>query len=280
MGDAVESLWTYWYGHPEALIGVLILQGLYLLGVGPVRERYGLAEDVDARQVATFTAGVFLFLVAEVSPLHVLSDRYLFSAHMLQHVIITLLAPPLIVLGTPHWLVRFLLRPAWAFRLARVLTHPILAFAAFNLVFSMWHIPALYTVAVEHHWVHFGQHLLLVSTALLMWWPIASTLPELPKLSYPFQMAYLFLLSVAQIIVFGIITFSREPIYQWYAHTPRLWNISPLTDQQIGGIIMKVGSSVVFLTLFVIAFFRWFNQEEQKARIQEALEIERQREDR
>ena len=99
-----------------------------------------------------------------------------------------------------------------------------------------------------------------------MWWPIAGTLPEIPRLSYPATMAYLFLLSIAPIIVFAPITFAREPLYQWYVGAPRIWAISPVLDQQLGAIIMKLGSGIFFLVLIVVAFFRWYGREEENTR--------------
>ena len=260
------SIWTHWHGHPDALIGLALLQGAYLLGVGPLRERYGLADGIDPRQVATFTTGVLVIFLSLLSPLHVLSDTYLFSAHMLQHVLLTLVAPPLLILGTPDWLLRPLLRPNVAFRLARLATHPVGAFAIFNLVFSMWHIPSLYNLSVTNHGVHIGEHLLFIGTALLMWWPIASTMPELPRISPPLQMGYLFLLSIAQLLVFANVTFASEPLYQWYVEAPRIWGVTALADQQIGAIIMKMGGAAIFLTLIIVIFFRWFQHEEHKNR--------------
>ena len=266
MDEAVESVWAHWHAHPDALIGLAALQGAYLLIVGPLRERHRLADYVDPRQAATFTAGVLVIFVAIASPIHVLSDSYLFSVHMLQHVLLTLVAPPLLILGTPDWVIRPLLRPNWAFRMARVATFPVVAFALFNLIFSMWHIPAIYNTSVTHHWVHIGEHLVFIGAATLMWWPIVSTMPELPRLSYPFQLAYLFLLSVAQLILFAPITFSKEPLYEWYVNAPRIWDVSPLVDQQIGGIIMKMGGAAIFMPLIIVTFFRWFSQEEKRTR--------------
>ena len=268
MDPALESIWTHWHGHPDALIGLAIVQGAYLLGVGPLRERYNLADSIEPRQIATFTAGMAVIFIALLSPIHVLSDNYLFSMHMVQHVLLTLVAPPLLILGTPDWLIRPLLRPNLAFRAVRLATHPIVAFALFNMIFSIWHIPALYATSLNNHWVHIGEHLLFMGTAVIMWWPIVSMMPELPRLSYPIQMGYLFLLSLAQIIVFAIITFAREPLYEFYVNAPRIWGISPLLDQQLGAIIMKIGGGALFLTLFIIIFFRWFKQEEEINRIE------------
>lgn len=244
-------------------MSLILVQGAYLLGVGPLRERYGLAESVEPRQVATFSAGILVIFFAILSPLHVLADDVLFSAHMVQHVLLTLVAPPLLILGTPDWLIRPLLRPNWAFRTARFVTMPILAFLMFNFLFSAWHIPALYESAIRNDWLHIVEHTTMTATALLMWWPLMSLLPELPSLPYLLQLAYLFALSIAQIIVFATIVFAQSPIYQIYVDAPHLW-LSPLADQQIGGIIMKVGGGALFLTIFVIVFFKWYAQEEVK----------------
>ena len=266
LSDVVGPLWTHWHGHAEALIGLAALQGAYLVAVGPLREKYDLADDVDPRQVATFTAGVLVLFIALLSPIHVLSDSYLFSAHMLQHVLLTLVAPPLLILGTPDWLLRRILRGDLAFLMVRYATHPVVAFALFNIIFSMWHIPSLYNTSVTNHAVHIFEHLLFIGTAVLMWWPIFSMMPELPRLSYPLRIAYLFLLSIAQIIVFAPITFANEPLYEWYVSAPRIWGISPVVDQQVGAIIMKLGGGVIFLALLVAIFFRWFRREEERGK--------------
>ena len=256
------SIWFHWHAHPDALIGLAIVQGLYLFGVGPLRQRHGLAESVEPRQVATFTVGIMVIFVALLSPLHVLSDSYLFSAHMVQHVLLTLVAPPLLILGTPDWLVRRILRPDPLFIAARIVTHPIVAIVLFNIIFSLFHMPSLYNVSVTNHLVHIVEHLVFIGTALIMWWPLVSTMPELPRLSYPLQMVYLFGMSVAQIVVFGPVTFSQEPLYQWYVDAPRLWSLTALSDQQIGAVIMKVGGGVLFMTLLIVAFYRWYKSAE------------------
>ena len=265
MSDAAGAIWTHWHGHPDALIGLAALQLLYLAGVGPLRERYGLADSVDPRRIATFTLGVLVIFFSLLSPLHVLSDQYLFSAHMVQHVLLTLAAPPLLILGTPDWLIRPLLRPNIAFRLARLLTNPVVAFFVFSIVFSVWHVPGLYNLSVTNHGIHIFEHLLFIGTAVLMWWPLTSMMPELPRISYPLGMLYLFLLSIAQLIVFAPITFAPEPIYEWYANAPRIISaITPVVDQQIGAIIMKIGGGALFLILIIVLFFRWYNREEER----------------
>lgn len=263
-----DSLWFQWQAHTDVLIGLSLLLGVYLIGIGPIRTRYNLAEEVSSQKIATFTTGVIVLAVAFTSPIHILSEKYLFSMHMLQHVLITLIAPPLIILGTPDWLIRPLIKPYLALRLAKVLTNPFVAFAAFNLVFALWHIPELYNASLRHDGVHAAEHILMISTAILAWWPLTSNLPELPRLAYHFQMGYLFFMSLAQIIVFGVITFATEPIYNFYIVAPRVWGISALVDQQIGAIIMKVGGGLLFLTILISVFFKWAAQEQNKDKLE------------
>jgi len=136
------------------------------------------------------------------------------------------------------------------------------AFLVFTGMFSIWHIPALYNLSVTNHGIHILEHVLFMSAAVLMWWPVTSTMPELPRLSYPLQIIYFFLLSIAQLILFAPIAFAREPIYEWYAAAPRIWSVSAVSDQQIGAIIMKMGGGGLFMVLIIITFFKWFNSEE------------------
>ena len=261
MGELASSIWLHWHGHPDAVIGLIILQSVYLFAIGPVRKKYGLSPNLSPKQPLLFTTGVLVIFLSLLSPLHIMSDDYLFSAHMVQHVLLTLVSPPLLILGTPEWLISPVVRKSVVLlSISKVIIHPVSAVVIFNLVFSVWHLPVLYGLSVSYHSVHVGEHLLFMVVAFVMWWPICSKVPELPRLSYPLQLIYLFVMSLAQIIVFGIITFAPEPIYDHYVNAPRLWNITPLVDQQIGGIIMKVGSGFLFLTLIIIVFFKWFEE--------------------
>jgi putative membrane protein len=264
--ESIRPIWTHWHGHVEVVLGLALLEGAYLFGVGPLRERWNLADEVDPKKIATFTAGVLVIFFSLLSPLHILGDHYLFSAHMTQHVLLTLVAPPLLILGTPDWLIRPLLRPNLSFYVWRFVTRPVVAVLVFNLVFALWHVPDLYNLSVTVHAVHVTEHLLFIGAAMLMWWPLTSSMPELPRLPYSLQMVYLFVLSITQIFVFVFVTFSKQPLYEWYVKAPQIWVISPLVDQQIGGIIMKVGGSILFLTLIVVAFFKWYNDEERRTK--------------
>ena len=259
LASATSFSWADWHGHPTILLGLLLLEGLYLLAIWPQRREY-------RGHIATFSSGVAVLFVALHSPLHELSDHYLFSAHMVQHLLLQLVAIPLLILGTPGWILRPLLCQILIAKLWRLAVHPVAAFLVFNGILLLWHLPTMYDVALRHHGIHILQHIMFIGSAVLMWWPVLSTLPEHPRLAYPWQILYLFLLSLLPAIVGAFITFSGSVVYPVYADATRLWGISPISDQQMAGLIMKIAGSLVFWLVLIIVFFKWFNQEEAEAR--------------
>ena len=257
-----EFSWTAWHGHPSVIIGLLLLLGLYLMGVGPLRRRYQWAEEVDSNKVALFLTGVLVLFLALISPLHELGDNYLFSAHMVQHLLLTLIVPPMLLVGTPPWLIRPLLAPPKVMRVARILTMPVLAFVLFNLVFALWHVPALYELALRERNIHIVEHLMFLVAAVIMWWPILSPLPELPRAPYLVQMGYLFVQPTVPSILGAVITFADGVLYDWYAEAPRIWELSAHTDQQLGGVIMWLPGGLAFLITLAVVFLVWASQQE------------------
>ena len=258
---SVDFSWTAWHGHPSVVIGLLVVTGAYLVWVGPLRRRLGVVEAVGAGRVTMFLSGILVLFVALVSPLHELGDDYLFSAHMVQHLLLTLVVPPLLLLGTPGWLLRpFLLSPK-VYRAARLVTLPVIAFILFNTVFVIWHVPALYDLALRERGIHILEHLMFIGAGVIVWWPILSPLPELPRASYMMQMLYLFVQPTVPSVLGAMITFSGKVLYEWYAEAPRLWDISPHTDQEIGGVIMWVPGGLAFLIVLIVVFLVWAAQE-------------------
>ena len=266
MPDQVaEFSWTTWHGHPSVVIGLLALTGIYLLGVGPLRQRFGWADEVKAWQVTVFLLGILVIFIAVLSPLHELGDNYLFSAHMLQHLLLILVAPPMLIMGTPGWLLRPLVSRTWALETARFLTKPVVAFVIFNVVIVFWHLPLLYELALRERGIHILEHLMFLASAAIMWWPILSPLPEVPRASYMVQMLYLFVQPTVSSILGAVITFSDGILYSWYAEAPRIWSISAHDDQQIGGVIMWVPGGLAFLLTLVVVFLIWAGQEKTQA---------------
>ena len=260
----VDVQWWVWHWHPDLYTGLLLLAGVYLLFTGPLRYRIRAPElpGPNGWQVASFLTGVLLLLFALAGPIHELSDNYLFSAHMAQHMLITLVVPPLLLLGTPGWLIEPLVGTGSVLRLGRLLTFPPLAFLLFTVVFAVWHFPVFYDGALNAHIFHILEHLLFLSTAVIAWWPILSPMPSLPPLSYPGQLLYLVLMSISQTPLFAVITFSSQTFYPFYEAAPRVIDLSPIADQQLGGIIMKVSWLIVFVPAICLVFLRWFHREE------------------
>ena len=165
-----------WNWEPSLLIGLALQAGVYLACVGPLRHLFPGSEPVSPGRIQTFLLGNLVLFVALVSPLDTLGDVYLLSAHMIQHLLITLIAPPLLLAGTPRWLFRPLLRLPYALQVGRVITHPVFAFLVYNIVFTGWHLPVLYEATLHSLPIHILEHIMFIVTATLTWWPIFSPL--------------------------------------------------------------------------------------------------------
>jgi putative membrane protein len=253
--------WSAWSGDGILRGGLLLLAGTYLLGVGPLRRRFNLGPPVSRVRIALYLSGVFFLLVALEGPIHELSDNYLFSAHMVQHMLLIYAAPPLMLLGMPGWLLRPVLRVPGVLPVARTMTRPIPALVMFNVVFSAYHVPLYYNAVVSNHSLHIAAHLAFIVLAMITWWPILSPMAELPPLSYPLRMLYVFAQTLSGFLVGAFITNATTVLYPFYADAPRTWGLSPMDDQKIGGLIMWVIGGVYLLLVFTAIFFTWARAE-------------------
>ncbi|MBA3344187.1 MAG: cytochrome c oxidase assembly protein [Gemmatimonadales bacterium] len=251
-----------WSLHPSVFIGTGLLGALYFYGIGPLRRRWNLGPPAEPWQVASFSAGLLVLLVSLNGPMHDLSDYYLFSAHMVQHLLLTLLLPPLLIAGIPGWLLRPLLRNPGVLRAARMLTRPVVAALIYSLTIAVWHLAPYYDLMMRSHNVHIATHLMFMVAATIMWWPVMSPVPELPRLPYGVGMLYLFLVGIPMQVVAALITLSDQVLYPWYASAPPTWGLSPLDDQRLGGLLMWVpGNLWMFLAIGVL-FFKWAKETE------------------
>lgn len=249
--------WTEWKLYPDFLSGWLVFGGLYFLLIGPLRKHFRDSTPVPGWRVASFVAGLLVMLVALQGPLHELSDYFLFSMHMVQHLLVILIMPPLLLAGIPGWLVRPVIRPRPIYKVARWLTIPLVAFALNNVIFAIWHFPVPYDLMMRDHDVHVLMHLMIMVTGTIMWWPVMSPLPELPRIAPPLQMIYLFVLGIPMMVVAALITFSGEAMYSWYVEAPRISSLSALDDQRLGGAIMWVPGALVLWIAITTVYFRW-----------------------
>ena len=247
----VTLSWWRWSVHPSTAVGIAALGALYLWAA------HRLGRQPTLPQKIYFFAGLLVMFASLNGPIHDLSDDYLFSAHMVQHLLLTLAMPPLLLAGVPGWMLRPLVNRRGVAPVARFFTRAPIAFVTFNLVIAAWHLPPLYNSAMAHHNIHILEHLMFMAAAVLMWWPLASQLPELPRLAYPGQMLYSFLMSLPMSIIAVYIAMSDHVLYPAYTAAPRVLPISPLEDQLLGALIMWIPGGIIFYIIMTVVFFKW-----------------------
>ena len=252
--------WMHWTVHPSTVIGIAALGALYAWRARAIGAR---VRPTTAQRVA-FGLGLVVLFAALNGPIHDLSDSYLFSVHMVQHLLLTMLVTPLLIIGTPASMLRPALARPRVLALAKRITTGPAAFALFNVTLIAWHLPPLYNLAMRNHDVHIAQHLCFLVTSVLMWWPLLSRVPELPALSRPLQLLYICLLMIPMSVIGMMITYADEILYPAYETAPRMWGLSPLEDQLIGGLIMWIPGSLIYIALLTVVFFRWAKEAEKE----------------
>ena len=269
--DIGANFWlTQWNWQPSIIIGTVVIIGLYIYAVGPLREKYYPAELVRTGQAVAFFLGVYFIFFALVSPIDELGDYYLFSAHMVQHLFLTIIGPPLMIAGLPGWLLQPLLKRRILLRVGRFFTYPAVAFVLFNVNFWLWHAPALYDATLYDPTLHLLEHVTYIVTGVLYWWPVFSPLTEgWPRLSMGGRLLYIFLGGMPSVLLGAGLTFS-EPLYEPYIHAPRIWGLSPIMDQQVGGLIMWVPANIAYIIVASVIFLRWMQAQDSKQRADEA----------
>jgi putative membrane protein len=253
-----------WTPHPDVWLLIGTIAVLYVLAItrlGPRVAPTGVPV-VTRFQVVSFFGGVATLLVASDWPIHDLGERYLFSVHMIQHSAYAIIAAPLLLIGTPTWLARWILTPRWFMKSVRYMSRFIPATLLFNFVVIFIHIPSVVNVSLHHALVHFAVHTLVVVSSLIVWMPLLSPLPEVPRLPPLGRMLFLFMQTVVPMVPASFLTFGETPLYKYYEHVPRLWNISALDDMRMAGLIMKIVVGFFLIIVIGIVFFRWYDAEE------------------
>lgn len=262
--------WRHWHNEPWLVGGLVVLGWAWAIAAGPARARLaqrGAAASPGAeipfprRHAVRFYLALLCFYLAVGSPLDQVAERFLFSAHMLQHQLLIYPAAILFLLGLPPWMADALLdRPALR-TFGRFLTHPLIAGLAFTLVVGGWHAPWLYDLALRDKTVHVVEHLMFFAAGLLYWWPILSPSRAFPPISHGAQMLYLVGVLIAMTPVFAYITFSGDVLYPTYEFAPRLFaRFSAKDDQLLAGVSMKLVGMGVALATFGVAFYRWYEE--------------------
>jgi putative membrane protein len=250
-----------WSLHPSVLLGVALLGALYLWGIGLARRRHALGPPAEPWRPVCFLGGLAVLLGSLNGPIHDLSDSYLFSVHMAQHLLLTMVLPPLLIAGVPGWLLEPALKREGVRAVGRVLTHPVMAGVVFSVILLVWHTVPAYDLMMRDHDVHVVTHLLFMAGAVILWWPVMSPTPLLPRLGPGMAMLYLFLVQLPMQLLGAIITFADTPLYTWYVSAPRTWGLSALDDQKLGGLLMWVPGNLWIWGAMSLLFFRWARQE-------------------
>lgn len=250
------------------VLGLVALQACYVLSTGRFRARFAGSSPVSVSRQWLFGGGVAVLFLALASPLHALSERYLFTAHMVQHLLLTLVAAPLLLAGTPGWLLRAILSTTRLTGVTRFLLHPVVAFLTFNVVFLVAHLPGLYEQALALEPLHAVEHQLFLATAVVFWLPVLSPLPDaLPRYPVVGQILYFFAQMFPSTLLGALLTHAERPLYPTYDLAPRIVpGLEPLADQQIGGLLMWVGGGTYFVVAAGVVFFLWAQREEMENR--------------
>ena len=256
----------HWHPHVDvwALIGAFAV--LYALAVRRERARRPGEQVVGRFQLGCFAAGLGVMWLASDWPVHDVAEGYLYSAHMVQHLLLTLVVALLLLGGIPAWMARTLVGRGRLLRVVRSLSRPVFGLIQFNLVLVLSHWPVVVEATVRYHPLHFVAHAVLLASAVLMWMPVASPLPEIRRIKPPAQMLYLFLQTIVPTVPASFLTFNDRPLYAIYAELPRLWGISALTDQQSAGLIMKIAGGLFLWGVISVIFFRWYEAEERRTK--------------
>lgn len=255
-----------WQPHPD----VWLLFGLTLAGYWVAIARLGPRLVPSGRPVVTplqavsFTAGALSLLLVSVWPIHDVAEQHLFSAHMIQHLVEMMVAPPLLLVGVPAWLARWLLTPRWLLRMVRFGSRLVPSLVLFNAALVWGHSPFVMEWQLSSGLAHFFVHVVITAAAIVAFMPVLSPLPEVPRLTPPLRMLYLFLLGVVPTVPASFLTFGDRPLYGVYEDLPRLWGVSALDDMRVGGLIMKIAGGAILWVIIATIFFRWYAEEEDR----------------
>ena len=261
-GTSFASPWAF-NAHPEIWLLVAFFVGAYIYMARVIGPRAVAAgeQPVTRRQVVSFIGAIGLFWFAADWPVHDLAEGYLYSVHMFQHMVFSYFVPPLALMSIPTWMATAIVGGprTGSYRVFKFFTTAVIAGVIFNLAVMILHIPTMVNASAENGLLHYLLHLLVISTALLMWCPVVGPFEEL-RISHLGKCIYLFLMSVVPTVPAGWLTFAEGTVYKHYDQPVRVWGLSPTEDQQIAGAIMKIGGGMFLWSIVVFLFFKRFTR--------------------
>ena len=247
------------------LAPLVLAAGMVVLRARTLRRR---RTPVPAWRLVTFFGGLAVLGLVLAPPLHELADERLFSAHMLQHVLLGDIAALLVLVGLTGPLLRPVLALPAVARL-RVLAHPAVALPVWALNLYAWHLPALYEAALRSDGIHALQHMLFFGCGVLMWAPVIETLPAPVWFGTGWKLGYIVIVRMLETVLGNVFFWAGEPLYETYEGAERVWGISPLADQGIAGGIMMIEGSLVTIAALAWLFLKLAAEGELRQRLLE-----------
>ncbi len=235
-----------------ALVAVLVTSYLILTKRG---RRFG--EPSDRRRLYLYLGGVTVFWLAADWPLAAIGAGYLLSAHTLQYMLFVFAVPPLIIAGLPPWLMRAGLRLPLVEPLARFFSRPLQAFLTFNFVLLASHMPDVVDGLTVTQFGSFAVNMAWIFSGFVFWWQIIGPLPELEPMPYPGRLLFLLANIIVPTVPASFLTFAQYPVYSLYELAPPLGGLTPVEDQRIAALIMKVLGGLIIIGIGGVLFFRW-----------------------
>jgi cytochrome c oxidase assembly factor CtaG len=257
---AQDTAWSWtWQPYPGVWLMVAVLIGARLLAVKYWAPATG---ESDGGRAAVYVLGVAVLWIAADWPIGPLGAGYLLSVHTVQYVLFAFVAPPLLISGTPRWLLRRMIRPRWTFKIAWALSRPLVAFLCFNVVLLATHMPSVVDGLTASQLGSFAVDMSWLIAGLVFWWPILGPLPELKPMPYPGRIVYLIANVFIPTVPAAFLTYARYPIYALYELAPPMSGLSAVEDQQIAGMIMKIVGGFIVFGIASVLFFKWAGSEE------------------
>jgi putative membrane protein len=283
---APDSWLRSWSWEPGIVLPLALIALLYAVGCTRARRRNELRPSIKIWQLASFWAGWTVLVLSLDSPLHKLGE-VLFSAHMTQHELLMVVAAPLLVFSKPIVAILFALPEQWRIRLGRIsksssfqviwmsITGPLAVWVIHGATIWLWHIPILYEATLDNEFIHALQHISFLGTALLFWWTLVHG--RYGRLGYGVAFIYVFTTALHTSLLGALMTFTQKVWYPIYQGRTAPWNLTPLEDQQLGGLIMWIPSGVVFVIVGLGMLAAWMGEAERRQRLSKfssALETE------
>jgi putative membrane protein len=247
-----------WSLDPAAIGSIGAVAAAYAIRARTLRRA---GRSFSPTKQAWFYAGLAILLAALITPIDEIGESRVFYGHMVQHLMLGDLAPLAIVLGLSGPILRPVLALPLVGRL-RVLAHPLVALPAWTIAFYAWHLPAAYQAALANPAVHALEHISFFATGLMIWAAVIEPLPGPAWFGNGAKAAFVLAMRTLGGVLATVFIWAGQPLYPDYAAGERIWGISPLTDQAIGGAIMFVEGATVTLIVFAWLFLRWTRESE------------------